>query len=156
MATGGLSRVRANSPVAYFPERVLRAPFGLSLCFGTSLPSGVSIPTYMDADVEPRFGRSPCFILVDPEEGTFEALENPDTRRGGANVQATELIAAKGVKVLLTGQCGPKASDALAAAGIEVVTGCSGTVRDVVEQFQAGQLQPDDESQTPPESASDG
>jgi len=108
----------------------------------------------MDAAVDPQFGRCPYFILVDTEGETFEALKNTNTTRGNAGVQAAEIIAAKGAKVLLTGKCGPSASEALAAAGIRVVPGCSGTVRAVVKQYKAGQLQPASKAEATPESAS--
>lgn len=42
--------------------------------------------------------------------------------------------------MLLTGKCGPSALRALSAEGIEVVSGCSGTVHEVMEQYKAGQL----------------
>jgi len=49
-------------------------------------------------------------------------------------------MAEKGVKTILTGNCGPNAYQTLSAAGIGVIVGCSGVARDVVEQFKAGQL----------------
>ena len=64
----------------------------------------------MDAAVDPQFGRCPYLILVDKEGDTFEILKNSNTARGNAGVQAAEMIAAKGAKVLLTGKCGPSAS----------------------------------------------
>lgn len=96
----------------------------------------------MDAAVDPQFGQASYFLLVDPAEETFEAVKNPNTSRGNAGGQATELIAAKGATLLLTGKVGPKARGALSAAGIEVISGCSGTVRTVLRQYKAGQLQP--------------
>jgi hypothetical protein len=54
-------------------------------------------------------------------------------------------MADKGVKYVLTGHCGPNAHETLSAAGIGVVPGCSGTVRDAVQRFKAGQLSTSDE-----------
>jgi predicted Fe-Mo cluster-binding NifX family protein len=97
----------------------------------------------LDAAVDPRFGRCRYFVVVDSEQGTFEALENTNAdRRGRAGVQSANTIASKGAKVLLTGKCGQNATRALAAAGIRVVPGCSGTVRAAIEKFKAGELQP--------------
>ena len=108
----------------------------------------------MDATIDPRFGRCRYFLLVDTERETFEALKNTDTTRGGAGARAAEMIASKGATVLLTGECGSNASKALAAAGIQVVPGCSGTVRAVVRQFKAGQLPPASKVEPTPDSAS--
>jgi len=93
----------------------------------------------LDADVDPRFGRCRYFIIVETKGDKFEVVENADPEPGQAGKQAVQLIAAKGVRVLLTGQCGPGASAALAAAGIRVVPGCSGTVRSAIAKFRSGQ-----------------
>jgi predicted Fe-Mo cluster-binding NifX family protein len=96
----------------------------------------------LDAAVEPRFGRCPYFVLVDPETGAFEALKNTNTDGRGAGVQSARMIASKGAKVLLTGKCGASAVRALSTERIEVVEGCSGTVREVIERYKAGELRP--------------
>jgi predicted Fe-Mo cluster-binding NifX family protein len=58
-------------------------------------------------------------------------------------------IGCAGVQFVLTGNCGPNAHQTLTAANIGVIVGCSGTVRGVVEQFAAGQLQPVDTPNVP-------
>lgn len=99
-----------------------------------------SKPT-LDAEVDPRFGRCAYFVIVDTETMEFEAIENPNVALGGgAGIQSGQLLAARDVKVVLTGNCGPNAHATLSAAGIGVILGCSGTVRDAVERFKAGQL----------------
>jgi predicted Fe-Mo cluster-binding NifX family protein len=55
-------------------------------------------------------------------------------------VQSARMIASKGAKVLLTGKCGPSALRALSAERIDVVSGCSGTVSEVLERYKAGKL----------------
>ena len=93
----------------------------------------------MDAAVDPRFGRCACFLIVETDDLTFEAVENPNVMLGGgAGIQSAQLMSEKGVRFVLTGNCGPNAYRTLSAAGIPVITGCSGPVRDVVAQFQAG------------------
>jgi len=95
----------------------------------------------LDAAVDPRFGRCPYFLIVDPDDLTFEGIQNESVALGGgAGIQSAQLMAEKGVTSVLTGNCGPNAHQTLSAVGIEVIVGCSGVVRDVVQQFKAGQL----------------
>jgi len=95
----------------------------------------------LDASVDPRFGRCPYFIIVDSDTMQFEAVPNVASgAMGGAGIQAAQTIASKGVKVLITGNVGPNAFQALSAAGIKIVTGAYGTVREVVEKYKRGEL----------------
>ncbi len=95
----------------------------------------------LDAAVDPRFGRCPYFLIVDPDDLTFEAIQNESVALGGgAGIQSAQLMAEKGVTFVLTGNCGPNAHQTLSAVGIEVIVGCSGVVRDVIQQFKTGQL----------------
>ncbi len=95
----------------------------------------------LDAPVDPRFGRCPYFIIVDSETMQFEAIPNVASWAvGGAGIQAAQTIASKGAKVLITGNVGPNAFQALSAAGIKIVTGAYGTVREVVEKYKRGEL----------------
>ncbi|MBW1699791.1 MAG: NifB/NifX family molybdenum-iron cluster-binding protein [Deltaproteobacteria bacterium] len=96
---------------------------------------------HLEAKVDPRFGRCPYFLVVDTDTMEFEAVENPNVALGGgAGIQSAQLMAEKGVKFVLTGNCGPNAHRTLSAAGIDIIIGCSGVAKDTVEQFKAGQL----------------
>ena len=95
----------------------------------------------LDVNVDPRFGRCAYFLIVDTDTTAFEAIENSNAALGGgAGIQSGQLIAGRDVKFVLTGNCGPNAYETLSAAGIGVITGCSGSVREAVERFKAGQL----------------
>jgi predicted Fe-Mo cluster-binding NifX family protein len=95
----------------------------------------------LEAQVDPRFGRCPYFVIVDTESMKFEAIPNTASgAMGGAGIQAAQIIAGKGTKVLMTGNVGPNAFQALSATGIKVVTGASGTVKEVVERYKRGEL----------------
>lgn len=97
-------------------------------------------PTF-ESELDPRFGRCAYFLIVDTDTMEFEAVQNSNAALGGgAGIQSGQLIAAKDAKFVLTGNCGPNAHETLSAAGIGVITGCSGAVRDAIEQFKAGQL----------------
>jgi len=95
----------------------------------------------LDDQVEARFGRCAYFLIIDPDTMAFEALENPNIALGGgAGIQSAQLLAQREVHTVLTGNCGPNAFQTFGAAGIEVITGVSGPVKQAVEQFKAGAL----------------
>jgi predicted Fe-Mo cluster-binding NifX family protein len=95
----------------------------------------------LDAQIDPRFGRCSYLVIIDSETMQFEAIANVAAgAAGGAGIQAAQTIASKGVQLLITGNVGPKAFQALSAAGIEVVTGVLGTVRDAVGKFKRGEF----------------
>ena len=56
----------------------------------------------LSSSVDPRFGRSRYFIIVDTEYMQFEAIQNPNVdAAGGAGIQSAQLVAEKGVKRFL-------------------------------------------------------
>jgi predicted Fe-Mo cluster-binding NifX family protein len=94
----------------------------------------------LEAQVDPRFGRCAYLIVVDSETMKFEAIANVASEAGGgAGIQTAQLIADKGAKTVITGNVGPNAFKALSAAGIEIITGATGTVLEVVEKFKRGE-----------------
>lgn len=94
----------------------------------------------LDAPLDPRFGRCAWFIILDtasPE--AFTAVENrAASAGGGAGVQASQTIIDAGVRTVISGNFGPKAYDALDAAGISMCLVEADTVRQAVEVFNAG------------------
>jgi len=104
----------------------------------------------LDASVDARFGRCQYFIIIEPETMKFEAIPNPSiTATHGAGIQTSQLIASKGATVVLTGNCGPNAFQTLSAAGIEVIVGVTGTVKDAIEKYKKGELQPSSQASVP-------
>jgi predicted Fe-Mo cluster-binding NifX family protein len=96
----------------------------------------------LDAQIDPRFGRCSYFVIVDSETMQFEAVPNMAAgASGGAGIQAAQIIAKKGVKLLITGNVGPNAFGALSAAGIEIMTDASGTIKEVIEKYKNGELE---------------
>jgi predicted Fe-Mo cluster-binding NifX family protein len=99
----------------------------------------------LEAQLDPRFGRCLYLVIVDSETMQFEAIPNMAAgSTGGAGIQAAQNMVNKGVKVVVTGNVGPNAFGALSAAGIEIVTATSGTVRELVEKLKKGELQKTD------------
>ena len=96
----------------------------------------------VDAEIDPRFGRCQYFIIIDPDTMNFEAIDNSaGMGSGGAGISTAQLIAGKGVEAVLTGNCGPNAYQVLSAAGIKVITGVSGKVKDAIQSYKSGKLQ---------------
>jgi len=101
-----------------------------------------STGTSLDSEVDPRFGRCRYILIVDPDTMEVEAVENSGGMAGGgAGVATGNMVAAKGVQAVLTGNCGPNAHQVLSAAGIQVITGVSGKVGDAIQEYKAGRYQ---------------
>jgi len=99
--------------------------------------------TNLDSPVDARFGRAKHFLLVDTDTMQTTAHDNAQNLNApqGAGIQAAQAVFRLGAGAVITGNVGPKAFTALQAAGIAVYLGASGTVKEAVEQFQAGRLQ---------------
>ena len=95
----------------------------------------------LDDKVDPRFGRCSWFLVADTDSMKVEPVANANAAvGGGAGIQSAQLMAEHDVKAVLTGNCGPNAFRTLEAAGIKVVVGVGGTVREAVEHFKSGGL----------------
>jgi len=100
-----------------------------------------AVASGLDAQVDPRFGRCQYFTIVDTDTMEFESIENANiAASGGAGIQSAQFIASKGVETVLTGNVGPNAYTTLQAAGVKIITGVSGTVREVVEAYKSGRF----------------
>ncbi len=97
----------------------------------------------LDARVDPRFGRAAGFVVVDPDTMAFDYFDNGNSQvmAQGAGIQAAEIVARTGARVLLTGFVGPKAFQALSAAGIAVGQNLDNlTVRQAIQSFRDGKV----------------
>ncbi|MEW6685940.1 MAG: NifB/NifX family molybdenum-iron cluster-binding protein [Candidatus Edwardsbacteria bacterium] len=104
----------------------------------------------LDAPIDLRFGRCLYFIIVDLEARKIEAIPNPASgATGGAGPQAAQIIADKGVEVVITGNVGPNAFQTLKAANIKVYQVDSGTVKEALEEYKSGKLKESANSSVP-------
>ena len=100
----------------------------------------------LDSQLDPRFGRCAYYLVVDPDDMSFEVYPNESAAMGGgAGIQAAQFLASKGVQAVITGNCGPNAVQTLSAAGIDLFAGEQGTVQDVAKKFVTGNLKPTNE-----------
>jgi predicted Fe-Mo cluster-binding NifX family protein len=92
----------------------------------------------LDAVLDPRFGRSPYFVIVDTTAGTIETLTNANaTASGGAGIQTAQFISKQGVELVITGSVGPKATQVLAQAGIEINHTKANTVSEAIKELDS-------------------
>ena len=95
----------------------------------------------LNSQIDPRFGRCSYFIIVDTDDMSFEAFDNESMALGGgAGIQSAQFVASKGATVVITGNVGPNAVSTLSAAGVQLVTGQMGTVREAIEDYKGGKL----------------
>ena len=98
---------------------------------------------HLDARIDPRFGRAAGFVVADPDTMAFDYVDNGGSQvlAQGAGIQAAEIVAGTGAVVLLTGFVGPKAFQALSAAGIAVVQNLDNlTVREAIQSYRNGKV----------------
>ena len=103
----------------------------------------VCIPTEsnfgLDDHLSQHFGRAQTFTVVDMETGKVKVIRNDSSHMGGSKLPP-EILAEHGVDVMIVGGLGPKAITMFESFGIKVVVGGSGLVRDVIEDWKAGNL----------------
>lgn len=101
----------------------------------------------LNAPLDPRFGRCAFFVVINPDDMSFEAFNNESAvQGGGAGIQAAQFLASLGVEAVITGNCGPNAVETLSAAGIQLFGGQAGIIREVVEKFNSGNFKPTSEA----------
>ena len=91
--------------------------------------------------VDPRFGRAGGFVVVELPERKLDYIDNGASQMMamGAGIETAERMAAAGVEVVLSGYVGPKAFEALSAAGIKICQDVEGlTVGEAIENYVAG------------------
>ncbi|MDD5063535.1 MAG: NifB/NifX family molybdenum-iron cluster-binding protein [Phycisphaerae bacterium] len=95
----------------------------------------------LDSQVDQRFGRAACFIVIDAETMDFSVIDNENiAAAGGAGISSAKVVIDAGAEAVLTGSCGPNAERTLTAAGVKLYTGAAGTVAGAVELFKKGKL----------------
>jgi predicted Fe-Mo cluster-binding NifX family protein len=97
--------------------------------------------TSLDDQVDSRLGRAQYFLIVDTETMDFHAIENSNAMAGGgAGIQTAQMLAQENVETVLTGNCGPNAFQVFGAAGVQVIVGVSGIIREAINKYKSGEL----------------
>lgn len=97
----------------------------------------------LECELDCRFGRASCFIVVDTDSGEHEVVDNTQNLNAaqGAGVQAAQTIVSQRVDAVVTAHCGPKAFSVLDRAGIKVFLGAEGSIEKAIERALAGEYQ---------------
>lgn len=101
--------------------------------------------TYENGQIFQHFGRTETFKLYDLKDDKIIRTSLLDTNGQGHGALASVLKEAT-VDVLICGGIGQGARDRLAAAGIQIIGGCSGQADLVMEDYRFGKLQDDPEA----------
>ncbi len=96
----------------------------------------------LGAKTHAQFGRCAYFIIVDAESGVWKAIKNHSADiPSGAGTACAQVMFDEGVKVVISGQVGPYAFEALNGGGISIFQAPADlTVGEAVEQFKTGAL----------------
>lgn len=96
----------------------------------------------LDGMVDERFGRAKKIVLINLDDGSRATVDNVQNMNAaqGAGIQTAQNIVHAGAKVVISGHLGPNAFRVISAAGIEVYTAASMTVREAVESYKNGSL----------------
>jgi predicted Fe-Mo cluster-binding NifX family protein len=98
-----------------------------------------STGTDLSATIDERFGRCRPFLLVETDDMSLAVLDNPNADLStSAGIQSASLVANAGAKVVITGNCAPKAMQVFSQATICITPGQHGVIRDVIEKFKKG------------------
>lgn len=91
----------------------------------------------LESELDPRFGRAQFFLVYDLDKGSFQVIDNESIEAsGGAGTAASQKMSESGAEVVISGNFGPNASDALTAFDIEMYTSSVKKVKDVIDDFK--------------------
>lgn len=97
-----------------------------------------SYGTNLNAELDPKFGRSAYFLIVDTETSELDVIENPNKDAvQGAGIQTAQLILNKDVSTIVTGQVGPNARSIIESANVHLIEGASGKIGNILEKIKS-------------------
>lgn len=94
---------------------------------------------YEDNEIFQHFGRTPAFLIAEAEGRTLRGTEVVSTAGAGHSALAG-FLAERGVSVVICGGIGQGARDGLEGAGIDVVSGQSGSAEAALRFYLNGDL----------------
>ena len=100
--------------------------------------------TDWDSPIDPRFGRTRYFFVLNEETGDVQTVDNSaiDQEAHGAGPRTSQKLVELGAEVLITGNGpGGNAAAVLKTTGVEVYVGAGEmTVKEALEAYRNGEL----------------
>jgi predicted Fe-Mo cluster-binding NifX family protein len=95
-----------------------------------------------DSLMDERMGRAPYFMVWDPQLKKWEFINNQASLDAGqgAGIQTAKTLIDAGVRVVITGHCGPKAMQVFNQNQIKVITCLGCTAQSALDQYLEGEL----------------
>lgn len=112
----------------------------------------ISIPTLdkrgLLADISTHFGKTPYFTLIRYEDGEIKDIEVIEifSKHSGGSKTPAEIIMNSKADILICGNLGSKAVSMLGDGEMEIFSGASGRVKDVLKEWKRGNLEAADEN----------
>ena len=96
-----------------------------------------TLPSF-DALVGDKLHQSKYLSIVDLRTMDYKIMTNPMMMVSGPAMwkMFTQELLQEGVRIILSGDCNSNVSKSLGRAGIQVITGMSGSVRSAVRKFK--------------------
>lgn len=136
---GTFDRLRASGIGMAVPERAHTPRTIIQRIHKTMSTTKIAVPTRNGA-VDDHFGHCESYSIFTVENGRIagEPESLPAPQGCGCKSGIASVLQEKGVKVMLAGNMGNGALNVLGRHGIEVLRGCKGDVRTLVETYLAG------------------
>lgn len=100
----------------------------------------IAVPA-RDGHIDDHFGHCDHYVLYSVEDKKIIATERMESPQGcGCKSGVADILAQKGVTVMLAGNMGDGAKNKLEEAGIKVLRGCHGEIDTVMSAYLAGFL----------------
>ncbi len=97
----------------------------------------------LDYQVSPHFGASPYFVVYDPGQNTYRVVANPNANDAtGRGIQTGQYVVDLRASNVVAGTFGQNALHTLRILRVNVFSGVTGSVRDVLSFYMAGKLAP--------------
>jgi len=96
----------------------------------------------LDSLIYIRFDLAKYFVVVDTDSGEFTTHDNSENRGGSQDAahEVAKTVRNMGVDAVITCTIGPRALAVFQRADIPVYVCATGSVRNAIEQFRAGQF----------------